>query len=144
LRAVLIVNNIKQNFFQMQALLGSYFRLIHSGICFIYISCRLTLIKNILYFFDIIFIIIIYNIIYFIILFIIYIGGKWTVEENGISFLEENGYGHIIIITNNQWCAHPFGIKSLWIEQSKLVDIINKQGNKLDSFELIFTVFNLL
>jgi len=31
------------------------------------------------------------------------------------------------------------GIKSLWIEQSKIVDIIIKQGDKLDSFELIFT-----
>jgi len=24
--------------------------------------------------------------------------GKWTVEENGISFLEENVYGHINIL----------------------------------------------
>jgi len=30
----------------------------------------------------------------FMILFIVYYsGGKWTVVENGIAFLEENGYG---------------------------------------------------
>ena len=29
---------------------------------------------------------------------ILFIGGKWTVEENGISILEENGYGLLLLL----------------------------------------------